>query len=422
MKIKLPNFGKIPLTDSEIEKQISWHKKNSGVITETDVRTRINSLKPKSYSVEKYSGESMKIITEKAKKAAESYAKLNVGKSFIFDTKKKEEKLLAQKIPEFIDFFKTKDEDAKRKFDGEQLQIKQTKDEEFIKQCEKQKHNLEKYFTSDENVVNSMLSKLKEVPDFVSLNATYKNEICNCMLVLPDKNIIEQRQAKLLASGRISVKKRAEKDIVSDWNICCASLILYVANLIFNVNTNIKDLNLVAKRTELNKATGLIETKNFGVFSFNREEFSRLNFQMLDPILAVESFKVRNQTSNINQTKKQTRHKSKYEIEKSDELSSDSLKIVQDAFEALRDKFDFSFFDDDKKLFSAIRDLLPNYDAEQNLIKIIAENQIFKNLSGKQNLNGTKKLLTEILSENNLTEIAEFSNWLLNFFVSGMEN
>lgn len=406
--------------DANIERNRTIHIRVPKMITEQEINAKVAALHCGSYSIPPYSKASDTEIQNKAYAASLRYAECNAKR------KKQIKELQNQKMQEFIDFYKAHDMDKETSYYAEENKVKMQKDAEYKTQYENAKNDLLKIIVDDEIVINKMLKNTlqsfsSDLPHFKA-NGIYKSGLtntCSVNLYLPDLSCIEARKGNMLASGKISIKQRKEKDIVEDWTLCCNGLILYVAASVFNVNTSIEKVDISAEYAKTDKAFGSQSVLQFARCSFDRQSFSTINFFQIDPQSTIQNFSVVASQAVPSSSSKTSARKTKstaqkkkppFEINASDELTKNSLNIIFDGLKSLHDRYGNSFFarEEQPRLLSAIKDIFPKNEAEQEIIVLLATNDCFANLLNSATRESAEAKIREILTANNLPHIDDF--------------
>lgn len=411
--------------DSNIENKRTIHTRVPEMLTEQEIKNKISLLHCNTYSITVYSKKSDNDISREAGDSARKYAECNAT-SNVFKKKKQIQELYNKKLPEFVEFYKAKDKAAEAKYYAEENIIKSLKDTEYKTQYENEKKGLQKYITDDERKitkdVTDCLSVISNSIIKIASNATYKSfptNTCAVTLHLPSTSCIESRAGNLLTSGKISIKQRKVNDIKNDWNLFCNGLILYVVGSIFNVNTCIQNVSISARYTELNKAYGSNSVVDFANCNFDRNSFSNINFSNINPIDTIQAFSTGSISSSKQTAQKQkpsnaqnSKPKSPFEIECYNELSKNSLSIIDKGLKALFSRYGKSIFESSEKnrFSSAVKDIFPKNEAEQQIVELLIKNDCFAKYISESNKNDAETKIKDILSGNSLDGDVFLSN------------
>ena len=405
--------------DSNINSKRNTYKYTPKLITNSEIQNIINNLQCKTYSIATYKNESFQEINNKALQDSNRYAEINASKKPFWKKDKNRKELAAKKLQEFIDFYKDVDAEKEAKYYEHENNVKQQKDSEYLHIFNDEKNSYLKIITDNEKDINNMLidslNDFSKKFDITNITSNYNKNLDNTVIItvsLPNDECIEFRKGNMLASGKISVKQRPEKEIIQDWYIFCYGIILNMVATVFNVNTCIKKVLINTKYSELNKVTGNIVQKDFINCLFERNTFEKINFTNIDPELTVKNFettipKINKQITNKSATAKKTK-KRKYEIQDSSELSNISIDIIITSFKTLIDTYSVDFFEEknEHRFLSAIKDILPKNESEQQLVRLLVENHFLSELVNKKS--GSEQNVIDVMIDNNITEYDRF--------------
>ncbi len=311
--------------NSNIEKALSYHKKNSPLITEDEVKDKINSLQLRTYSVETYKEKSDKELKNDAEQAAVSYANLNANKKIYPEGKLSREELIAKKISEFIEYYKTIDEDKKIKFDENQQQLKRINDREYKDEYGIQLHNTNKFNSYETKILNN-----KEV-GITSIENDYSYFIqCN------------------ISNNEISFLKFENANGYESFINCTFN---NNKDLIFNDYK--KDLQKIVSKDKENKK----------VFS------SAFELQT----------EIQNKIDSIHQTSKNISNVNIL-------FDAESINIIYDCISKIIKQIGLSIFnfENENRLLSLCKDFYPGNENEINFIKELCEKKILEMIATKQ--------------------------------------
>ena len=107
---------------------------------------------------------------------------------------------------------------------------------------------------------------------------------------LPEVEEIPNDKAVYLPSGNVSFKQKTMKEIQLDYVKCVCGLAFYVAGRLFNVNSAIGYIQINGFTQRINKASGVADDDYVYSVFFDREAFSRLGMQYIDPLEALREF------------------------------------------------------------------------------------------------------------------------------------
>lgn len=115
---------------------------------------------------------------------------------------------------------------------------------------------------------------------------------------LPEIEDVPDDKATILASGKLSVKKKTATERQHDYARCVAGLAFYFAGSIFEISPAIQEVRVSGYTQRIDKATGHESDDYVYSVKFDRPTFSTLNVAEVDPIEAFGNFEAR-----INATK-----------------------------------------------------------------------------------------------------------------------
>jgi hypothetical protein len=408
--------------DFNIENKRTIHTRVPKMLTDAEIKKKISSLICKSYIIVDYCKKKDEEIENEAKTASRKYAECNAS-SNIFKKKKQILELYNKKLPEFIEFYKAKDLDEEKKYYAEENKIKIQRDFEYKTQYDTKKNYLLDFISDDEEKIekelNNCLKDIENNETDVHLSGSYKsfpNNTCSISIHLPDLSCIECRIGNMLASGKISIKQRKVNDIKNDWKLFCNGLILYVVGSVFNVNTCIKNVCVLATYTELNKAFGSHSVEDFANCSFDRCSFENINFSNINPIDTIQMFST--ETIPVNKQKVKNKkvqnvmQKSPFEIECYSELSNNSLAIINMGLKVLFACYGDTIFlsNETNRFSSAIKDVFPMNEAERQVVELLLKHGCFSEFISASDKNVAEARIKEILAGNTLDGDVFLSN------------
>lgn len=165
----------------------------------------------------------------------------------------------------------------------------------FLQEYEKEKSALETICYGPEDYVNTCFDEAInniELPVEIAINYEY-NQVKGLMSIdldLPEIEDMPSEQADYDSSGHLVVKYKTDKDNYLDYEHCVFGLAFYIAGLCFNISTNISyvEISGYTQKTDI-MSGGTIDAYVYSVL-FDRKNFRRLDFMMIDPVMAFLSF------------------------------------------------------------------------------------------------------------------------------------
>ncbi len=191
-------------------------------------------------------------------------------------------------------------EQRRDEFISQQNDTKKQKDAEYLKEYLEERKPLEAFFSRDEgeiiDALHSESIKIEEVvPGDFGLNFHLDLEygVLYVELDLPEVEEIPKDKAVYLPSGNVSFKQKTTKEIQLDYVKCICGLAFYVAGRFFNVNSSIEHIQVSGYTQRITKATGVLDNEYVYSVFFDKESFSILNVEYIDPVEAIYEFPVR---------------------------------------------------------------------------------------------------------------------------------
>ena len=419
------------------------NKRIPKIITENEIQVEISKIPCEHYIIKPYATKTTEQIKKLAKKEAKKYARQNASKN-IFKRPSEIKTIVNNKLNDFIILQEDKEKNNEKKHLQNEEQVRIKKDAEYkTKYDDKCRPFIEKII-DDDTIINSNITKLyssscdKDLPPF-NFSGTYSKNLsntCSLKVELPNSDYIEHR--KLTSTGKVSSVMRSTREIVDEYFLLINGLLLYITAKIFNVNTCIKTIHIEAEKKELDSSTGRIKTTNEGYYSIDRNSFSNINFSLADPSAAISKYKTYSKPvakpstvkSPMNNPPPKGTYKapknnpvpitkktnSPYTINLCDELLPNSLNIIRKQIAFLLERYGKDYFTqmNQNRLISAIKDLISKNEAEKELFILMVNKSIFVSFVENSNINQAEKLLREILTAINLSDIENFINYLRN--------
>lgn len=109
-------------------------------------------------------------------------------------------------------------------------------------------------------------------------------------LDLPEIEDLPTIEASLLKSGRISVQNKTGKRLRDDYAKCVTGLGLLIASVAFNASVDVERVEMGAYTQRVDKSDGHVKNDYIYSIEFDRETFSGINFEHIDPIACFQNF------------------------------------------------------------------------------------------------------------------------------------
>lgn len=110
---------------------------------------------------------------------------------------------------------------------------------------------------------------------------------------LPEIEDVPDEKAQTLSSGKLSIKKKTKKEVQEDYTRCVTGLAFFFSGCLFNVSSAVKTISASGYTQRTNPKTGHVEDQYVYSVIFDRDGFSGLQIDHIDPIEAIENFEHR---------------------------------------------------------------------------------------------------------------------------------
>ena len=262
-------------------------------INKTEIQDKIEKLKPQKYTKKKFD------ILEPSRSSIEKEllkeAKSKFNSVLFWKNKKRRTQFISdnleQKVKKSVENWKTK----KENFENSEAIKENEINLNYHKNFEQKKKNLNGNLNGAENyVLNNFETILKEIdikPEFfIDFEYDEKNNTFFIDLDLPEIEHLPKEIASILQSGKLSVKKKSEKQLKEEYAKCVTGLGLLVAGISFMSSAGIEKVDISAYTQRIDKKDG--QTKDDYIYSIqlDRENFSKINYPKIDPIKAFQNF------------------------------------------------------------------------------------------------------------------------------------
>ena len=196
------------------------------------------------------------------------------------------------KLLPILTFFKRKKEFINNEFDN----LKILKDKELEEEFNNAQDYLNNMLLGKDDFVNEMIEKAIddiELPIEFSINFeyNYKEKSVYLDLDLPEIEDIPNKKADYLASGKLKIKEKTQKELKEDYLKCVCGLAFFFSSYIFNVSSRIENILVSAYTQRINKKTGNTEDNYIYSILIERNKMSELNFENIDTVLAFDNFR-----------------------------------------------------------------------------------------------------------------------------------
>ena len=284
--------------NEETQKFTELYKKTPELKLESEIETALSRVVQKHYTPLPFT--EAEPNKDDIRKKLEEEAKEKIVHLFWWKNKPDREKYIEENLPTAYANEMKAWQERKDDFNKEQERIRKEKDREYLVDYLDEKKPLDLFLTCEpefiiEGLKDEDLKLNEEIPGGFGLDFSFDQEYETLYvdLDLPEVEEIPRRKAEYLPSGNVSFKQKTQKEVQLDYIQCICGLAFLVASRFFNVNCNIKYIQISGYTQRVNRATG--EDGDDYVYSvfFDKESFSRLIIKNIDPLLAMREFPCR---------------------------------------------------------------------------------------------------------------------------------
>ena len=262
-------------------------------ITKKEIQDKIEKLKPEKYTKKKF--DVLEPSKSLIKKELLKEAKSKFNSILFWKNKKKRIEFvgnnLESELKKSIKNWKTK----KEKFENSEQTQEKDINLNYHETFEREKENLTGNLNATEiYVLNNFETVLKEIdikPEFfIDFEYDEKNKTFLIDLDLPEIEHLPKETASILQSGKLSVKKKSEKQLKEEYAKCVTGLGLLVSGISFMAAAGIENVEISAYTQRIDKKDGQMKDDYIYSIQLDRENFSKINYPKIDPVSAFQNF------------------------------------------------------------------------------------------------------------------------------------
>lgn len=297
-KLYLQAHEEIQAHDSSFTK---LHLKIESLISINDTKNSLASLSLEKYKVQLFP--ESRPLKERTRYMLELESKKIKSIKF-WENKKRRKEFVENNLEERYNSTLNKWIQEKKKFDDNEKLEESNRNKEFLNTYNAKKATLQKFLDADTYLIHdyfqTVTSELDLEPEFaIDFEFNQEEKTFYLDVDLPEVEHIPNETSKILASGKISVKQKTQKQIDLDYAHCVTGLSYYIASLAFNCSPAINKVVISGYTQRINKSTGHLNDDYILSAIFRRELFSVINFKNVDPIDALENFEHRKALSKM---------------------------------------------------------------------------------------------------------------------------
>jgi hypothetical protein len=184
---------------------------------------------------------------------------------------------------------------AKSNHETEEQAKKREQDARYLAQYNQEKQQLENWLqgpaTWVEKEVEELLASISLPVEFgVDYEYEESKGLLKVDLDLPEIEDLPTTKARVLASGKLSVKEKSKKELTQDYATCVAGLPFFFASHMFNLCGAIETIVISGYTQRNDPSIGHVTDQYVVSVAFTRDIFCTLNLQSIDPLLALTHF------------------------------------------------------------------------------------------------------------------------------------
>ncbi len=107
---------------------------------------------------------------------------------------------------------------------------------------------------------------------------------------LPEIEDYPQKKSKLLASGKVSIKDKTQKELKQDYMTSVTAISFYFASIAFTAAPGIDTVLVSGYTQRIDKSTGKEVDEYIYSVKFNIDNFFEINVDKIDPPIALQKF------------------------------------------------------------------------------------------------------------------------------------
>jgi hypothetical protein len=237
---------------------------------------------------------------DEIKKKLEDEAFKNVHP--IFNRAKKRKEYIDIRLDEYLEKAISKWQIEKTKFEEKERAKEVKLNEKYKTEFDNWMNTFNQtYYPTEEYITKTINDNLSEIRIPVDFSVDF-DVLKNCKQVyldidLPEIEDYPQKKARILSTGKISVKDKSKKEKHFDYLRSTSSMSIYFASMVFSISPVIEEVIISGYTQRLNKATGNIEDEYVYSVKYDSNNFRKLNIEKIDPELTIKSFESRIKTT-----------------------------------------------------------------------------------------------------------------------------
>lgn len=272
---------------------VEIYKQSEKLLSESEIHKKLENLAPKKYIKKKFSYPKPDEISIKEELACE--AKRNIRSIAFWTLNKRRNEYINKEFPARLQEAQEAYKNARIKHDLAETMIENEKNTEY-----ENIYNNEKAFWEDcllgkkefvEPSIDFFLNGMTLPVEFeVSYEYDESKGTLKVDLDLPEIEDLPQSKATTLASGKVKIKGKTQKEIKEEYLICTTGLAFFFASKFFNISTHIEKILISGFTQRISKKTGQLGDEYIYSVIFDRNKFQKIEISKIIPYLAFEEF------------------------------------------------------------------------------------------------------------------------------------
>ena len=280
--------------NAETDNFVEIYKQSEVLLTETQIRQNLEDLIPQKYIKREFTRN--KPTESAVREDIEIEAKRNIKSIAFWSLKKRRSDFVNNEFPlRFLDSI-NKYENALMEHDMNESIMEKEKNIEYEKIFIQEKTYLEDFLMGKKELVesniDSFLQKMTLPVDFeVSYEYDEIKGILKVDLDLPEIEDLPKSKATTLASGKVKVKEKTQKEVKEQYLVCITGLAFFFTSHFYNLSTYIDKILISGFTQRISKKTGNMNDDYVYSVVFDRNKFQGIEIPSIIPYLAIEEFK-----------------------------------------------------------------------------------------------------------------------------------
>ncbi len=272
---------------------IEIYKQSAKVASESEVKEQLASLQPQVYMRRHYDG--AKPDENLIRSNLKNEAKKKISSLAFWKNKKLRQDFIEKEFPIRLQIENEKYKKAVLEFNEKEALIESDKNREYNEQYLCKKRYIENVLRGKkefvESSIDAFLNSMSLPVDFeVSYEYDEAGGLLTVDLDLPEIEDVPQSKAVTLASGKVKVKDKTQKEIREQYPICVTGLAFFFSSHLFNFSTVINEILLSGYTQRISKRTGTLADEYVYSILLTREKLEKINFENIIPYMAFEEF------------------------------------------------------------------------------------------------------------------------------------